>query len=202
MRVLPYSRIVSRAMRDSEFRDALQRDVKAALAAEFGIEVPKDVEVTVLADTLEVVHAVLPAEPGLHGEERGVVKEMLQRFRADDKFRKAALTDLKAVIEREHDVRLPERPKVKAVLETREHRYIHLPHPATASITSLPEAEAAYGGGNGGGYSDNYAGTYETGGVCTCLTRYDLSSSLPTCCDGPPQTETPEGGGGGGDRVG
>lgn len=195
---LPYRQIVVKAMRDASFRTALEQDPKGALAAEFGIEIPDDVEVTVLTDTLDLVHAVLPAEPGLHGEERGLVADMLRRLRAEPEFRDRALRDPKGVVEQWTNVRLPERPAVKAVLETQSDRYIHLPHPATASITSMPEAEAVYGG-NGGGYGEAYStglatgATYDSCDVCSCLTEHDFSSSLPTCCDGPSQTETPGG---------
>lgn len=57
------AQISDRARRDSAFRDALRRDARAALAREFDLELPDDLDIQVLEETASVFYLVLPIAP-------------------------------------------------------------------------------------------------------------------------------------------
>ena len=126
MAEFPYERIVTRATRRPEFRERLIKDPRTALQ-EIGISLPPDVEVRVVVDTLDRVHAVLPREPGLRGPETGFVKQALDRFRSDRRLHDLALADPKAAFTELTGGTPPKYPEVVAVEETRVRRVIHLP---------------------------------------------------------------------------
>lgn len=52
--------IVDRAMRDPEFRDRLTRDPRATIRQEFGVEIPAEVNLTVVEEEPASVVLVLP----------------------------------------------------------------------------------------------------------------------------------------------
>ena len=57
-----YAKVVARAWGDSSFKARLESDPHAVLA-EHGVEVPAEVSVTVVEDTKDSVHLVLPVAP-------------------------------------------------------------------------------------------------------------------------------------------
>jgi len=56
------TQVVSRAVRDPEYRARLMADPRGSLAAAFGIDFPEEIEISVLADSPEEIHIVLPSQ--------------------------------------------------------------------------------------------------------------------------------------------
>ena len=57
-----YAKIIAQSWSDKEFKQRLKDDPHAALA-EHGIDVPSGTQVSVVENTAETIHLVLPAEP-------------------------------------------------------------------------------------------------------------------------------------------
>jgi len=52
--------IVTKAVKEADFREALQADPRAAIQKAFGVELPGDVDVVVHQDSANVINLVLP----------------------------------------------------------------------------------------------------------------------------------------------
>jgi hypothetical protein len=61
-RRMQYQQIVAKAWANDLYRQRLLRDPKGTLRSE-GVDVPDNVQITVLEDTATVVHIVLPGKP-------------------------------------------------------------------------------------------------------------------------------------------
>ena len=57
-----YAKVVAQAWSDATYKDRLLRDPRAVLA-EAGLEVPSSLELTVVEDSADKRHLVLPAKP-------------------------------------------------------------------------------------------------------------------------------------------
>jgi hypothetical protein len=178
----PYARIQARAARDSRFRRQLIAKPRAALK-EIGIDVPDDVDVQVVVDTLDKVHAVLPVVPGWRGPETGLLGTVLERTRGDPKFRELVRSDPRAAYTEITGFELPDRPSLVVVAEDRGERIIHLLPVEARHLESFEDVQAMWGGP-----LYNPTGTYESGEVCNCFTD-ELDSVVTTCCI--PETEGP-----------
>jgi len=58
------SELVSRALKDDDFRKALLKDPKGALEKEWGVTLPPDLQVSVHQESRNHLHVVLPAAAG------------------------------------------------------------------------------------------------------------------------------------------
>ena len=56
-----FRKVVERAIKDPEFRAALEKDPKSAIAKEFAIEFPKNVVIHLHENSEHVMHLVLPS---------------------------------------------------------------------------------------------------------------------------------------------
>ena len=161
----PYAQVSGRAGRDPQFRRRLIAKPRAALD-EIGVRVPAGVDVRVVVDTLEQVHAVLPVEPGWRGAENGLVGTVLDRARRDPEFWKLLRRDPGAAFSEITGFELPARPSVVVVEEGRDERVIHLLPLEARDLESLEDVQALWGGP---GYEPP-EGTIESGDVCLCFT--------------------------------
>ena len=66
--------IVTRAIKDDEFRQALQAEPRGAIAKAFGVELPPDVEVVIHQDSPTVINLVLPVPLTNPGRTRGPIE--------------------------------------------------------------------------------------------------------------------------------
>ncbi len=57
-------KIIGKAVQDSEFRDALVKDPKAAIAGELKVSIPDGIDIEVLQERADKVYLVLPVDPG------------------------------------------------------------------------------------------------------------------------------------------
>jgi hypothetical protein len=58
----PYAKVIAQAWSDEDFKQRLKDDPHAALA-EHGIDAPPDTRITVVENTADAIHLVLPAAP-------------------------------------------------------------------------------------------------------------------------------------------
>ena len=58
-------KLIAKAEDDLEFRNRLAKEPRAVIEEEFGIKVPKDMDLYVHEDSHEALHLVLPPEPEL-----------------------------------------------------------------------------------------------------------------------------------------
>ncbi len=152
MEALPHSLIVARVVRRPELRSRLVAQPRETLKRSFDVELPRDVDVVVVEDTAEKVHLVIPAKPGLRGPERGVIGEVLTRFRTDRAFRTNVERDPKSVIQAETGATLPAELDIDVIVETEARRVIQLPPVDVADALTPAKVQAMYGGGGGGEY--------------------------------------------------
>jgi hypothetical protein len=149
---IPHSQIVSQVMRRPALREELVARPRETLARRFDVKLAPGVEVVVVEDTASNVHVVVPSEPGLRGEEEGVIAEVLKRFREDAAFRKSVTTDPKAVIQSETGATLPAELDLDVVVETPKRRVIQLPPERVEDALTPAKVQALYGGGGDGDY--------------------------------------------------
>jgi hypothetical protein len=180
----PYAEIHARAARDPQFRRQLIAKPRAALR-EIDVEVPDGVDVQVVVDTLERVHAVLPVEPGWRGEETGLLKTVLDRARRDPAFRKLVRTNPREDYTEITGFELPDRPALVVVEEGRNERVIHLLPVEARDLDSFEDVQALWGGP-----LYNPEGTYESGEICNCFTD-ELDSIVTACCPAEPEAPVP-----------
>ena len=59
---IAYGKAVARAWSDAEYKDQLLNDPRAALASA-GIDIPSEIEISILEDSADKKHLVLPSPP-------------------------------------------------------------------------------------------------------------------------------------------
>ncbi len=150
--LIPYAQIVSQVMRRPALREELLAGPRETLARRFDVKLAPGVEVVVVEDTATNVHLVVPGEPGLRGEEEGVIAQVLTRFREDAAFRKSVMSDPKAVIQSETGASLPAELDLAVIVETSKRRVIQLPPERVEDALTPAKVQAMYGGGGGDYY--------------------------------------------------
>ncbi|HEX3045754.1 MAG TPA: NHLP leader peptide family RiPP precursor [Bacillota bacterium] len=65
--------IISKALEDPDFKQALIKDPKQALAKAFNINVPKGIEIRVVEETKNLFYLVIPASTHSHDPEHEIV---------------------------------------------------------------------------------------------------------------------------------
>lgn len=205
---IPFGPVAVKALEDEDFRRALLNRPEAALRRAFGIEVPKGHELRAVEDTDEVVHLVVPAEPGSRGAEVGIVGAVLHQMRIDDEFRKAVMQRPRETFERMTSVRLPDKVEFRVLRDTDDLTYIPVPplNPNRLLAEAAQEAAEESYGGNGGGTWSGEPPLEESFDVeCTSILGNNSSQAIccqsqssfpntPSAFDCCPSTETPEGG--------
>jgi hypothetical protein len=159
--------LVTKAMKDEEFRDALRRDPGAAIRAEFQMTLPP-------GDTLHVIDPgatdlilIIPAYPadwpsGLSvaeleqrlSQEGGGLKEKQQQMYPrvfakawrDASFRDALLQDPAAALQQELGITLPADVSIRVEAEDAHTQYIVLPHLLSDLELSDEQLEQVAGG--------------------------------------------------------
>lgn len=63
------SQVIDRATRDPQFRQDLQRDPARTVEREFGVRIPKSIELRVVEETPSTLYLVLPPKSIATGEE-------------------------------------------------------------------------------------------------------------------------------------
>lgn len=61
-------KIIAKALKDPQFREALKKDPAAVIEKELGIKVPAGVKIKIVEDTAQAVHLVLPPAKSKDGE--------------------------------------------------------------------------------------------------------------------------------------
>jgi hypothetical protein len=139
-RVEMSEQLAARVMDDAGFKDELLRDPRQALASAFGLDLPDDIAVEVMADGRDVKHLILPFDAGTpeggdipqhDGQPEGVADwygEVLARVRHDDLFRRRLLKNPKAALSEIMPIDLPDSYDVRVVEETADRRCLLLPY--------------------------------------------------------------------------
>ncbi len=190
--VIPHGEIIEFALTDPEYRAHLLEKPKKTLAQIHGVQLGPNVNVVVLADTMELVHVVLSSHEGMRGPEEGVVGAILHEARTNATFRQKLLDNPRGAFEEWTGGTIPEILEVKVVLEHPGKRVIQLPAEAAIGHDTVGEVQALWGGDDGWGGWDTETSSIESGQVCNCWSEdTDKESVVHTCCfDGPGQTET------------
>jgi hypothetical protein len=140
------ARLIARAWHDPEFKGKLLGNPKAAIEQEFGVELPAEMEVSVLEDTPTHLHLALPSDrPASSGERpaadqgdsavpprrshKDLKAQLLARAWHDPEFRCKLLGNPKAAIEQEFGVELPAAMAVTVVEDTPAHLHLVLRQP-------------------------------------------------------------------------
>lgn len=206
---IPTKKIVARAMRKPKFRKRLLKKPNKAISKKFGVEIPKGFEIRVVEESAKRIHLVIPAEPGSRGPEEGIVGRVLDKMRKDPEFKANVVADPKGMFAKVTGVEIPDAPEVQILEDTAKVFHIQLPPASPKDAYSPPDptqfAEAAWGGGNGGGWGGDWVpegSQIRTHHYSCCDSDMPTQGSAWDCCfdDDLPETEGPGGDGGGGDR--
>ena len=127
MRQTIAAQLRTRLLHDRELRHNLITDPKAALAKEFGIQVPDDVQVSVLENTASHQYLPLPVQPVQIGAENGFEDLVMQRAAQDETFRQQVLADPKGALEGLLHFKFPAQMHITAVEETPQTWYLVCP---------------------------------------------------------------------------
>ena len=148
---LPHSEITIRALKDPRFRKRVQAKPRKAIEETFDIQVPKSVKLKVVEDNPELVHLIVPSEPGERGREIGVIGLTLDQMRSDPAFKATVIDDPKGTLEQITGAPLPDRPKVVVLEDTADLVHVHLPLDSEESFDVDPDilTSEVYGGGGG-----------------------------------------------------
>ena len=179
----PYRSFTAAASRDRRFRARLVQDPRGA-AAELGVEVPESVDLRVVVDTAEQVHAVVPLVPEWRGPESGPMQTFVQRYRDDPQFRVAAREQFRSAYRGVGGTELPEEPEIVLVEELRSERVIQLPPLVDQDIETFADVQSLLGPQAWSPPAPK--GTYETGSKCPCFTD-QLASAVTACCPADPE---------------
>ena len=104
---LPHTEITIRALKDPRFRKRLQAKPRKAIEETFDIRVPKSVKLKVVEDNPELVHLIVPSEPGERGKEIGIIGLTLDQMRSDPAFKATVIDDPKGTLEQMTGGRCP-----------------------------------------------------------------------------------------------
>jgi hypothetical protein len=133
-------RLAVRIMDDAGFKDELLQDPRRVLARAFGLDLPEDIAVEVVADGHDVKHLILPFDAGKpeddgihqhdvhHNGVTGWYGELLDRVRHDDLFRRRLLKSPKAALSEIVQIDLPDSYDVRVIEETAGRRCLLLPY--------------------------------------------------------------------------
>jgi hypothetical protein len=159
--------LMTKAMKDEAFRDALLRDARAAVHAEFPQALPPGDTLHVIAPEGTEVVLVIPAYPAdwpaglsvadlerrLTQEMGGLNEKQQQRYPRviakawhDASFRNALLQDPVTVLQQELGVTLPAGATIRAVAEDARTQYLILPPQLSEMELSDEQLEQVSGG--------------------------------------------------------
>jgi hypothetical protein len=137
---------------DPSFKAEFLQAPKTTLA-KVGVEIAKDVELTVLEESDKDVYFVIPTPEvasDIHPE-GDLIAELIKRAATDLSLRQEMLADPKAVILRETGLVIPDDANVAVFEQTADHAYFVLPRPAQAEEgdreLSADELETVAAGG-------------------------------------------------------
>jgi hypothetical protein len=179
---LPHTEIAMHAVKDPEFRERLKANPRKTIEQAYGIKVPQSVQLLVIEDSADRVHLVIPAAPGERGKEVGLIALILEEMREAPKFKARVIDDPKGTFEKRTGLKLPDRPNVVVLEDTRELVHLHLPpasHEDAFSVDPVVISSGVWGGG-GGGWGGGTPEPTTEGPDCTSLAGNN--SSLVQCC--------------------
>ena len=127
MRQTIAAQLRTRLLHDRELRHNLMTDPKAALAKEFGVQVPDDVQVSVVENTANHQYLPLPVQPMQPAAEDEFEHLVMQRAAQDETFWQQALADPKGALEGLLHFKFPAQMHITAVEETPQTWYLVCP---------------------------------------------------------------------------
>jgi len=161
--------LVTKAMKDEEFRDALLRDAGAAIRAEFQMALPPGDTLHVIAPGTTDLILIIPAYPAdwpsglsvadleqrLSQEAGGLKEKQQQKYPRviakawhDASFRDALLQDPAAVLQQELGITLPADVSIRVEAEDAHTQYLALP-PLLSDLELSDEQLEQVAGGEG-----------------------------------------------------
>ena len=95
------AQVIAKAWTDPAYRQALIANPQEVIAREFAIDIPADLEVTVLEDSAATIHLVLVDPADLPDEEKaGPKAAILAKAWAEPAFKKALLAEPVAALDK------------------------------------------------------------------------------------------------------
>jgi|SRR6476661_2855237 len=157
--------LITRALKDEDFRKGLVANPKAAVEKEIGAKLPEKLEIKVLEETEDTLYMVLPYNPyeGIYEDDlkalvgmtyEDVAQWVLQQQRnslldeessviviarawRDEKFKQELLENPKIVVEKEWRMAIPENFEFKVLEESLDKLYLSLPHMLNVSYVDI-----------------------------------------------------------------
>jgi hypothetical protein len=177
---------------DESFKERLLTDPKSAIEEEFDVELPDDLQVTVLEEAPDTLFLLLPGKgcsvSADHGNgsreralssERDLRAELSGKANQDGAFRQELLADPRRAIEKELGIPLPEHLRVTVAEETPTRHFLLLPINRTV-LNEEPLNTVV--GGTTGDCATNCCNSYSysgCGGTYLCCNSCNSSSN---CC--------------------
>lgn len=147
--------LITRALKDEDFKRELIANPKAVIESELGTKLPDELEIKVLEETEDTIYMVLPCNPyeGISEEElqaslgmsyedvalwvleqqrNSILDEeyttaILSKCWKDDNFKDAWLNNSREILEKQFELSIPVEIKIKAIEETTKKLYVVLP---------------------------------------------------------------------------
>ncbi|MBD0343693.1 MAG: NHLP leader peptide family natural product precursor [Coleofasciculus sp. Co-bin14] len=145
--------MVSRASVDPAFKQKLFNNPKAVLAKEAGVNIPENVELTVLEESANTFYLIIPKEADstafLEQETKDPILTLIAQASQDETLKQELLNSPKTVIQRETGITIPEDTQVQILEQTDTKDYMVLSALTATEDEELSdeELEAVAGGG-------------------------------------------------------
>lgn len=132
--------MVSRASVDPAFKQKLLHNPKAVLAKEAGVNIPENVELTVLEETVNTFYLIIPREADsaafMEQETKDPILTLIAQASQDETLKQELLNNPKTVIQRETGITLPEDTQVQILEQTDTKDYMVL-----SALTAIEDEE-------------------------------------------------------------